>query len=45
MLVIYAGEEVGEKYALKVGEVNRDQVSALIAALRGNSDRCAWRCK
>jgi hypothetical protein len=28
---------VGEKYALKVGEVNRDQVAGLIAALSGKS--------
>jgi hypothetical protein len=43
-LVIYAGEDVGEKYAHKVGEVNRDQVAALIAALRGKSDY-HWRSK
>ena len=43
-LVIYAGEEVGDKYAHKVGEVKRDQVAALIAALRGKSD-CHWRRK
>jgi hypothetical protein len=36
-LVIYAGTDVGEKYALKVGEVNRDQVAGLIAALSGKS--------
>jgi GTPase Era involved in 16S rRNA processing len=36
-LVIYAGADVGEKYALKVGEVNRDQVSGLHAALQGKS--------
>jgi hypothetical protein len=34
-LVIYAGSEVGEKYALKVGEVDRDQVAGLFAALHG----------
>jgi hypothetical protein len=36
-LVIYAGTDVGEKYALKVGKVNRDQVAGLIAALSGKS--------
>jgi hypothetical protein len=43
-LVIYASDDVGEQYALKVGEVNRDQVRALIAALGGKSD-CYWRRK
>ena len=38
-LVIYAGSDVGDKYALKVGEVNRDQVAGLIAALTGK-----WGC-
>ena len=36
-LVIYAGSDVGDKYALKVGEANRDQVAGLIAALTGKS--------
>jgi hypothetical protein len=36
-MAIYAGTDVGEKYALKVGEVNRDQVAGLIDALRGKS--------
>ena len=36
-LVIYAGSDVGDKYALKVGEVNRYQVAGLIAALTGKS--------
>ena len=36
-MVIYAGTDVGEKYALKVGEVNRDQVAGLIDALSGKS--------
>jgi hypothetical protein len=43
-MVIYAGADVGEKYALKVGEVNRDQVAGLIDALRGKSD-CLVRPK
>jgi hypothetical protein len=43
-LVIYAGNDVGGKYAHKVGEVKRGQVAALIAALRGKSD-CNWRRK
>jgi hypothetical protein len=43
-LVIYAGADVGEKYALKVGEVNRDQVAGLIDALSGKSD-CLVRRK
>jgi hypothetical protein len=37
MLVIYAGTDVGEKYALKVGEVKRDQVAGLITVLSGKS--------
>ena len=41
-LVIYASDDVGEQYALKVGEVDRDQVRALIAVLGGKSD-CYWR--
>jgi hypothetical protein len=43
-LVIYSGADVGEKYALKVGEVNRDQVAGLHAALQGKSD-CLVRRK
>ena len=38
-LEIYAGTNVGEKYALKVGKVNRDQVAGLNAALQGK-----WGC-
>jgi hypothetical protein len=46
LLTIYACEEVGEKYAFKVGEVNRDQVAALITFLRGKfTDSCHWRRK
>ena len=37
--MIYAGSDVGDKYALKVGEVNRDQVAGLITALTGK-----WGC-
>jgi hypothetical protein len=43
-LVIYSGADVGEKYALKVGEVNRDQVAGLIDALSGKSN-CLVRRK
>ena len=38
-LEIYAGTDVGDKYALKVGKVNRDQVAGLHAALQGK-----WGC-
>ena len=43
-LVIYACDAVGEKYTLKVGEVKRDQVAALGAALLRKTG-CRWRCK
>ena len=43
-LVIYTGADVGEKYALKVGEVDKKQVAALITLLRGNSGY-QWRRK
>ena len=43
-LVIYGCNAVGEKYALKVGEVKRDQVAALGAALRRKTG-CRWKCK
>ena len=43
-LVILAGADVGEKYALKVGEVDKKQVAALITLLRGNSGY-HWRRK
>jgi hypothetical protein len=43
-LEIYAGADVGEKYALKVAEVNRDQVAGLIDALSGKSE-CLVRPK
>ena len=45
-LAIYTGEEVGEKYALKVGEVDRAQVAALVTLLSGKmTDNCHWRRK
>ncbi len=45
-LVIYAGTDVGEKYALKVGEVDKKQVAALITFLSGKmTDNCHWRRK
>ena len=43
-LVIYGFNAVGEKYALKVGEVKRDQVAALGAALLRKTG-CRWKCK
>jgi hypothetical protein len=43
-LVIYARTDVGEKYALKVGVVDKKQVAALITLLRGNSG-FQWRRK
>ena len=43
-LVIYGCNAMGEKYALKVGEVRRDQVAALVAALLRKTG-CRWKRK